>query len=81
MVMAGAGTETSTPDVGTGLGIGALNDCTAICVAAGLAPVARTVDVEDPLSAVLPRAAAAPAMLAGIVTCSWKLAMLKDWWS
>ena len=52
--------------------MGTLMSSVPLVMLVGVAPVASTVAVAVPVMAVLPRAAAAPTMLAGNVTKVWK---------
>jgi hypothetical protein len=68
MVPAGDGSVSATPVEGTGDGRGALKVIVPLGIDVGVAPVASTVAVALPMMALLPRAAAADAMLVGMVS-------------
>ena len=71
MVAGEDGSSSCSPDDGTGLGMGASMVNAPVDSDVGVALVASTVAVALPEMAVLPRAAAAEAMLDGRSTVVW----------
>src|ERR1700676_5431276 len=71
MVPAGVGSVSETPVGGIGDGRGTSMFIAPVEICAGVAPTASTDPVAVPVMAVFPKAAAADAMLAGIVSVVW----------
>ena len=65
------GIDTATPLGGMARGIGVSKLRVPVAIDAGVAPATSMVDEAVPVSDLVPRAAAAPTMLAGIVTWVW----------
>lgn len=66
------GTLRAMPVEGTGLGMATSKDSVGVAMLAGVAPLASTVTVAEPLIDELPSAAAAVARLAGMSAWTWK---------
>lgn len=65
------GTLRAMPVEGTGLGMATLKDNVGVAMLAGVAPLASTVTVAEPVMDELPRAAAAVARLEGMLAWVW----------